>query len=101
MRPLSLVALVAAVLVAAACGPAGTTGVPTGGGLSIAAASLRAAATNLAAAYRADHPDLGIIIATDSSAALRAQVQQGAPFLARGAGPAWQAVLRPLWFLAP
>ena len=45
-----------------------------------AAASLRTAIVALRNAYVASHPGTTITIATDSSAALRAQVEQGAPF---------------------
>jgi molybdate transport system substrate-binding protein len=45
-----------------------------------AAASLRTAIVALRDAYTASHPGTTITIATDSSAALRTQVEQGAPF---------------------
>lgn len=80
--------LVAVILVTVSCGSAAATGAPGSsggagltGGLSVAAAaSLRVAATRLAAAFEASRPGVTITVATDSSAALRTQIEQGAPF---------------------
>ena len=67
-------------IVAAACG----SGVSGGGAGTVelriaAAASLRAAVARLTDAYSAAHPGTTFVVATDSSAALRTQVEQGAP----------------------
>jgi molybdate transport system substrate-binding protein len=45
-----------------------------------AAASLRTAAVALADAFAAANPGVSVTVATDSSAALRTQIEQGAPF---------------------
>jgi molybdate transport system substrate-binding protein len=70
----------------AACG--GTTPTPvapgTGGGAPVeltvfAAASLKGAMEQVSAAYRAAVPGVSLVVSTDSSAALRAKIEQGAP----------------------
>lgn len=72
--------LVAIAVVAAACGSAASGGGTGPVELRIAAAaSLRAAVTGLTDAYSAAHPGTTFVVATDSSAALRTQVEQGAP----------------------
>lgn len=61
-------------LAAAACTPSGS------GQLTIyAAASMTNVTHPLAAAWAADHADVGLTFATGSSAALRVQIEQGAP----------------------
>lgn len=75
-----VVAVLLASLVVAACGSGGTSS--GGGAVEIriaAAASLRNAVTALTAAYSAGHPGTTFVVSTDSSAALRTQVEQGAP----------------------
>jgi molybdate transport system substrate-binding protein len=62
------------VLAAAACTPPGS------GQLTVyAAASMTNVTAPLTAAWTADHPDVGLTFATGSSAALRVQIEQGAP----------------------
>ena len=75
-----MLAGVLAALLAAACGAGGTA--PGGATVEIriaAAASLRNAVTALTTAYAASHPGTTFVVSTDSSAALRTQVEQGAP----------------------
>ncbi len=69
----------------AGCTPASVVGDSPSPGGSIelrvaAAASLRTAIVALGDAYSAAHPGTTITVATESSAALRTQVEQGAPF---------------------
>lgn len=72
-------AVLAAVLVGG-CGPAATGNDAGRTELHVAAAaSLRVAATDLADAYSAARPGTTFVVATDSSAALRTQIEQGAP----------------------
>lgn len=78
--PAVLGLLAAVAVVAAACGSAADGGGAGPVELRIAAAaSLRAAVAGLTHAYSAAHPGTTFVIATDSSAALRTQVEQGAP----------------------
>jgi molybdate transport system substrate-binding protein len=52
----------------------------TTSGLTIyGAASLKGALARVAVAYPAGHPGIGLTVSTDSSAALEAQIEQGAP----------------------
>jgi molybdate transport system substrate-binding protein len=61
-----------------ACSSSG--GTPAQQNLTVyAAASLTAAFKDLAAAYQAGHPGVTITLSFDSSSALRAQIEQGAP----------------------
>ncbi len=71
--------------VPAGCAPASASGDAQSPGASIelrvaAAASLRTAIVALGDAYSAAHPGTTVTVATGSSAALRTQVEQGAPF---------------------
>lgn len=66
--------LVAALGVLSGCGPSGQAPVTV-----FAAASLGGAVDRATAAYVADAPGLRFVVSTDSSAALRAQIEQGAP----------------------
>jgi molybdate transport system substrate-binding protein len=67
------------------CGAVSPSGSAAPAGLSslkltiYAAASLRAALTRVAADYPATHPGTVLTVSTDSSAALEAQIEQGAP----------------------
>lgn len=75
---LVLAALTGLAGVAAGCGRA--TEWPDPRGLTVyAAASLTRALRELEPAWAASHPDVPLAIATDSSAALRTQIEQGAP----------------------
>lgn len=82
-RPRTLPLTLLLALTAAACGGGSqATGSP---GASVelrvaAAASLRTAVVALADGYAAANPGVTFSVATDSSAALRTQVEQGAPF---------------------
>lgn len=72
--------LLLAGVLAAGCGTASGTAELRSVVVRVAvAASLRDAADALADAYAATHPGIGFEIATGSSAALRTQVEQGAP----------------------
>ncbi|HET9345102.1 MAG TPA: molybdate ABC transporter substrate-binding protein [Candidatus Limnocylindrales bacterium] len=89
MTPRAALAIVVAAALAVACSSAG--GAPpsapdTGGGRAapsdltvFGAASLKDALDEAGAAYEAGHPGTTVTIATDSSAALAAQIEQGAP----------------------
>lgn len=67
------------VLAISACGTTTASGLSASPTLTVfAAASLRAAMDAVAAAYEADS-GVGLVIATDSSAALATQIEQGAP----------------------
>ena len=69
---------VALSLVVGACSSSGGTQAPQN--LTVyAASSLMAAIKDLAAAYQAGHPGVTVTLSFDSSAALRAQIEQGAP----------------------
>jgi molybdate transport system substrate-binding protein len=75
---LALAALTGLGGAAAGCGL--TTESPNPRGLTVyAAASLTSALRELEPAWTASHPDVPLAIATDSSAALRTQIEQGAP----------------------
>jgi molybdate transport system substrate-binding protein len=83
-RPRALPAILLFALSVAACG-GGASQTADAPGASVelrvaAAASLRTAVVDLTDAYAAANPGVTFTIATDSSAALRTQVQQGAPF---------------------
>jgi molybdate transport system substrate-binding protein len=77
-----LAALLLAVAAAAACtGPAASPS-PSGAAADLAvyaAASLTAPLESVKAAYESDHPGIRLTLALDSSAALRTQIEQGAP----------------------
>ena len=77
--PLALLAFVAAT--AACTGPA-TSRSQSHATVELAvyaAASLTAPLESVKAAYESDHPGIGLTLALDSSAALRTQIEQGAP----------------------
>lgn len=81
-RPGAAIAVLTVVLfgTVAGCGPAAGSGAASRTELRVAAAaSLRTATAALAAAYAVAHPDIAITVATGSSAALRTQIEQGAP----------------------
>lgn len=71
---------VAMVVIVGGCGTGLSAPGPVAADLAVAAASsLRDAVTALAGSYAADHPGVTFTIATDSSATIRAQIEQGAP----------------------
>jgi molybdate transport system substrate-binding protein len=63
----------------AATSPAASITASTRGLTIYAAASLKGALARVAVAYPAGHPGIGLTVSTDSSAALEAQIEQGAP----------------------
>lgn len=85
-RPLPVV--LATLLLAACSGPsgaspsAGTSSAPAGAAIELqvyAAASLKTVLAAAATAYEAANPGITITVSTDSSAALEAKIEQGAP----------------------
>ena len=85
--PVSRIALVSLLAIGAlaGCAPASIAGDAPSPRASMelrvaAAASLRTAIVALGDAYSAAHPGTTVTVATESSAALRTQVEQGAPF---------------------
>jgi molybdate transport system substrate-binding protein len=75
-----LAGLLGSALVATTACSAGSAGDPNGTELLVfAAASLKAPLERVASAYEAGHPGIEIGLAFDSSAALRTQIEQGAP----------------------
>jgi len=80
-------AVAVAAIALAACstgGPPNQSGPPSQGSGSVeltvlAAASLAAALEEAATAYETEHPEATLTLSTDSSAALRTQIEQGAP----------------------
>ena len=80
-----LAASIAVVLVLvaslAACGSGGSSAAPsnTTALTILGAASLKDALAKLEAAYETAHPGVTVTVSTDSSAALRTQIEQGAP----------------------
>jgi molybdate transport system substrate-binding protein len=95
VRPPSRAAALAAVLVLAACSasasPSPSSSAPAGGRPSgppsiepfeltiFGAASLADALAEIESVYEAEKPGADLVIATDSSAALRTQIEEGAP----------------------
>jgi molybdate transport system substrate-binding protein len=85
VTPRRVLVLAMAGLVILGCGagpPAGSAAPAGSSSLTLtvyAAASLRAALTRIAADYPASHPGTVLTVSTDSSAALEAQIEQGAP----------------------
>ena len=78
-RPGALLLAVAAV---AACTAPAASPSPSAAPVELAvyaAASLTAPLESVKAAYESDHPGIRLILALDSSAALRTQIEQGAP----------------------
>ena len=86
------VAATIAVAVLAACGqsaggapsgsPPGSAQGPSASGVELTifgAASLKAVLERVSTAYKGAHPGTKLVVSTDSSAALRAQIEQGAP----------------------
>lgn len=71
-------AVLTAALVLAGCAPGGTSR-PTRELTVFAAASLGSALERLEAAWTRLRPDVPLVVAIDSSAALRTQIEQGAP----------------------
>ncbi len=68
------------VMIVAGCGIGSSAPGPVPMDLTVAAASsLRDAVTALTGSYAADHPGITFTITTDSSATIRAQIEQGAP----------------------
>jgi molybdate transport system substrate-binding protein len=74
VRRVAVLLAVLVVLAAAACTPPGTSELTI-----YAAASLTNVTDPLGAAWAADHPDVSLVFSTGSSAALRTQIEQGAP----------------------
>ncbi|HEV8546236.1 MAG TPA: molybdate ABC transporter substrate-binding protein [Candidatus Limnocylindrales bacterium] len=70
---------VLAIAVASCSGPGGTQNAGTTEVAIYAAASLQAALVAAKDAYQADHPGIAMTLAFNSSAALRTQIEQGAP----------------------
>lgn len=71
---------VAMAAIVAGCGAGSSASGPVVTDLTVAAASsLREAVTDLAGSYAANHPDIAFTLTSDSSATLRAQIEQGAP----------------------
>ncbi len=67
-------------VIVAGCGTGSSAPGPLSMDLTVAAASsLRDAVTALTGSYAADHPGITFTITTDSSATIRAQIEQGAP----------------------
>lgn len=72
--------LVAAALLAAACTSPSASPPPPSAGLTVyGAASLRTALGQLEPAWESAHPDMPLTVSTGSSAALRTQIELGAP----------------------
>lgn len=96
----SLPVLIVALLVAACASGSATapSAAPTAGAVDLqvyAAASLKTALAKAATAYAASNPGVAITVSTDSSTALEAKIEQGAPadvFLAADTGNPQQAV---------
>ena len=78
-RRLAIIAAIAALAVACSAGSSGPSGAPDGELTVFAAASLGGMLDAAEPAFEAAHPGTKLTVATDSSAALATQIEQGAP----------------------